>query len=122
MPRRCPKGVPSKLTWQKPVDVNRIVPTGLEMNLAAQGTDANDAMFWRERNKLGDGVAVAGDDDTFALGHGAEQFGEMFFGVGYGNVHEPTIARINGYQWRLWIGGQLRAGEGANALTHTTTV
>ena len=87
MPRWCPKGIRSKFTGQKPVKVDRIVPTGLEMNPAAHGTEANDAMLRGERDELGDGLAVPRYDDMFALSHGAEQFGEVIFGVGYGNVH-----------------------------------
>lgn len=87
MRRRCPTGIRSKVTYQEPVNVNRIVPTGLEMNPAAHGTESNDAMLWRERDELGDGRSVPGNDDTFAFSHGAEQFGEVIFGVGYGNAH-----------------------------------
>ena len=83
----CPAGSLSDVTSQEAVFIDGTEGAGGDVNAAAHGSIADLAPLWRRRKELGDGFAVAGDDDRLAGFYEADQFRQAVFGFSHADVH-----------------------------------
>ncbi len=85
------------MTGQEPILVNRRVPAGLQMNLAAHRSEANRTRRGGRRNQLGNGLPVTRDSHILTFFDGPKKFRKTILCFRDRDIHAQRIARKNGY-------------------------
>ena len=84
--------MPSKITGQKALEINRLIPAGKEFEATLHSPEPDRAARQGRRGQLSNGFPVTRDHNLLARFHGPDEFGQAILSLGYRNFHEYILA------------------------------